>query len=163
LVHFRNSARIYYEDKRDLTGRVEHAGKHVEVLAAPLEDVPDGQKVPFWLECCVLEVRIPGQHIHSAPLLHAVPRVVDEHRLWRRLLQFLQKVANTPLDSSAISQIRKEFCPAARESIDLVAQRLCIPHGIGKTSQDFILADADAQHRSPEVLPRRWVCGDFKS
>ena len=76
---------------------------------------------------------------------------------------FLQKIDNALLDSSAIRQIRKEFRPAARESIDLVAQRLFIPHGIGKTSQDFILADADAQHSSPEVLPRRWVCGDFKS
>jgi hypothetical protein len=41
LVHFRNPARIHDEDKCYLTGRVEVAGKHIEVLAAPLEDVPD--------------------------------------------------------------------------------------------------------------------------
>ena len=137
--------------------------KHVEVLAEIFEDVPDGQKVRVGVACRVAEVRIPGQHIHSAPPLHAMPRVVNEDRVWRRLLQFLQKIANAPLNSSAIRHIGMEFRPAMRESIDPSAQRLCIPHGIGKTSQDFILADADAQHRSPEVLPRRWVCGDFKS
>jgi len=83
--------------------------KHVEVLAEIFEDVPDGQKVRVEVACRVAEVRIPGQYIHSAPLLHTMPRVVDEDRVWRRLLQFLQKDANAPLDSFAIMQIPRSF------------------------------------------------------
>jgi hypothetical protein len=59
---------------------------------------------------------------------------------------FLQKAANTRFNSLGIRHIREEFRPAPRESIDPVAQRSSIACGIGKRFQDFILADAHAQH-----------------
>jgi len=103
LVHFRNSARIYYKDKRDLPRWVEISGQHVEVLTAILEDVPQRQKIRVGVSCRV-EVCILGQHIHSASLLHAMSRVVDIRRLWGHPSEswFIQKVSNAPLNSFAI-------------------------------------------------------------